>query len=259
MDDDSTWTVGEVARLAHVSVRTLHHYDRLGLLRPSARTDAGYRLYAAPDLERLQQVLLYRELGLSLARIAELVTAPEFDRAAALREQRALLEARRERLGAVIGLVDRTLATLRGETTMTDEDLFEAFGDFDPAAHDDEARERWGETAMYAEAQRRTGAYTKADWLRYRREADEVNAQLAALLDGGVPADDPRAQAAAEQHRLLIDRWFYPCSPRMHAELGEMYVADPRFTATFEKVRPGLARYLRDATAAALEAAGPAG
>ena len=142
---------------------------------------------------------------------------------------------------------------------MTDEERFEAFGDFDPAAHEDEARERWGETAQYAEAQRRTKAYTNDDWLRYRREADVVGEALAALLDAGVPPDDPRTLAAAEQHRLLMDRWFYPCSPRMHAALGALYIADPRFTATFEEVRPGLAQYLRDATAAALEAAGPAG
>lgn len=137
---------------------------------------------------------------------------------------------------------------------MTHEELFEAFGDFDPAAHEDEARERWGETAAHAEAQRRTRAYAKDDWLRYRRESDEVNESLAALLEAGAPPDDPRAQEAVERHRLLIDRWFYPCSREMHAALGEMYVADPRFTATFDKVRPGLAQYLRDGAAAALGA-----
>lgn len=256
MDDETRLTVGEVARLAQVSVRTLHHYDRLGLLRPSARSEAGYRLYARPDLERLQQVLLYRELGLPLEEIAGLMDSPAFDRAEVLERQRAQLAARREQLGAMVDLVDTTLATLRGERHMTHEELFEAFGDFDPAAHEDEARERWGETAAYAEAQRRTRAYAKDDWLRYRRESDEVNESLAALLEAGAPPDDPRAQEAVERHRLLIDRWFYPCSREMHAALGEMYVADPRFTATFDKVRPGLAQYLRDGAAAALGAQG---
>lgn len=257
MDDETRLTVGAVARLAHVSVRTLHHYDRLGLLTPSARSDAGYRLYTPEDLARLQQVLLCREIGLSLARIAEVMSAPGFDRPAALLEQRALLVTRRERLGAVIALVDTTLETLQGARTMTNEDMFEAFGDFDPAAHEDETRERWGDTAAYAEAQRRTGAYTKDDWLRYRRESDAVNERLAALLDEGVAVDDTRAREAVEQHRLLIDRWFYPCPAAMHAALGELYVADSRFTATLDRVRPGLAQYLRDATAAALDAAGP--
>jgi MerR family transcriptional regulator, thiopeptide resistance regulator len=252
MDDETRLKVGEVARLAHVSVRTLHHYDRLGLLRPSARSDAGYRLYAGPDLERLQQILLYRESGIPLEEIAGLMDAAVFDRAEVLERQRAQLAARREQLGAMIRLVDATLATLRGERQMTHEEMFEAFGDFDPAAHEDEARERWGDTPAYAEAQRRTRSYTKDDWLRYRRESDEVNERLAALLGAGEPPEDRRAQEAVEQHRLLIDRWFYPCSQEMHAALGEMYVADPRFTATFDKVRPGLAQYLRDGAAAAL-------
>jgi len=258
MIDEVGHTVGDVARLAHVSVRTLHHYERMGLLAP-ARSASGYRLYSERDLARLQQVLLYRELGLGLARIAEVMAAPGFDRAAALVAQREQLARRREHLETMIGLVDATLAALRGEQTMTNEELFAAFGDFDPAAHEDEARERWGDTPAYAEAQRRTKAYTKDDWLRHRREADDVNAGLAALMDARVPADDPRALAAAERHRLLIERWFYPCPAEMHAALGELYVADPRFTATLDEVRPGLARYLRDASAAALQAAGAAG
>jgi DNA-binding transcriptional MerR regulator len=248
MDDGTHLTVGAVARLAHVSVRTLHHYDRVGLLCPSGRSEARRRLYDARDLARLQQVLLYREV----------IAAPVFDRAAALAAQREQLAGQRARLDTMIGLVDTALATLRGETTMTEEELFAAFGDFDPAAHEDEARERWGHTEAFAEAQRRTRTYSKDDWLRYRREAEEVNAALAALMDAGVPPDDRRTLAAAERHRLLIDRWFYSCTVRMHAALCEMYVADPRFTATFDEVRPGLARYLRDATAAALQAAEPA-
>jgi MerR family transcriptional regulator, thiopeptide resistance regulator len=253
MDDETTLTVGEVARLAHVSVRTLHHYDRLGLLTPSRRSEAGYRLYSEDDLGRLQQILLYRELGFGLGEIAGVMHSPDFDRVAALERQREQLAARQERLSAVAALVDATLAALKGERQMTHEELFEAFGDFDPAAHEDEARERWGHTEAYVESRRRTKAYTKDDWLRYRRASDAVNEALAALMDHGVAPGDPRALEAAEKHRLLIDRWFYPCSREMHAALGEMYVTDPRFTATFEEVRPGLAQYLRDATAAALD------
>jgi DNA-binding transcriptional MerR regulator len=256
MDAETTLTVGEVARLAHVSVRTLHHYDSLGLLTPSRRSEAGYRLYTEDDLGRLQQILLYRELGFGLGEIAGVMGSPGFDRVAALERQREQLAARQERLRAVTALVDATLAALRGERQMTHEELFEAFGDFDPAAHEEEARERWGETEAYAESRRRTRAYTRDDWLRYRRESDDVNEELAALMAEGVAPGDPRALAAAERHRLLIDRWFYPCPREMHAALGEMYVADPRFTVKFDKVRPGLAHYLRDATAAALGAPG---
>jgi DNA-binding transcriptional MerR regulator len=251
--EETTLTIGEVARLAHVSVRTLHHYDRLGLLRPSARSEAGYRLYSDDDLGRLQQILLYRELGFGLRTIAGLLADPGLDRAAALARQRELLEARRARLEGVIDLVDATLASLKGGPTMTREELFEVFGDFDPNAHEEEVRERWGGTDAYAESRRRTAAYSAEDWRRYRRESDELNQVLAALMDEQVLPGDTRAQEAVERHRLLIDRWFYLCSPEMHAALGEMYAADPRFAETFDAVRPGLARYLRDAAAAAVD------
>ena len=119
MDDDTRMTVGEVARLSHVSVRTLHHYDRLGLLVPSRRSEAGYRLYSGQDLARLQQILLYRELGFGLGEIAGLMNGPGYDRIAALERQRELLVARQQHLGAVTALVDATLAALRGDREMT--------------------------------------------------------------------------------------------------------------------------------------------
>jgi MerR family transcriptional regulator, thiopeptide resistance regulator len=133
---------------------------------------------------------------------------------------------------------------------MNDDELFEVFDDFDPAAHEDEVRERWGETDAYRESARRTSAYTADDWYRFKEESERIGATVASLMDAGVAPDDPRALAAVEEARLQIDRWFYPCSRAMHAQLGAMYVADPRFTATYEKVRPGMAAYLRDATAA---------
>ena len=125
--------VGEVARLAHVSVRTLHHYDRIGLLRPSGRTEAGYRLYTAEDLERLQTVLLYKELGFGLGAIRDLLAEPGFDRREALRAQRAQLARRSGRIAAMLALVDRTLRAMEEGTPMGRSDMFEVFGDFDPA------------------------------------------------------------------------------------------------------------------------------
>jgi DNA-binding transcriptional MerR regulator len=245
-------TVGEVARLAHVSVRTLHHYDEVGLLEPSARSEAGYRLYEEADLERLQEVLFFRELGFSLEEIAALMEDPAVDRRAALHMQRGLLAGKAWRLRAMIDAVDRALrATMEGGH-MDTEGLFEVFGDFDPAEHEDEARERWGDTDAYAESARRTARYSKEDWVRFKEESDEINGAIAALIDEGVAPDDPRATDAVERARLQIDEWFYPCSREMHAELGRSYVADPRFEATYEKIRPGMAQYMRDATAANL-------
>jgi DNA-binding transcriptional MerR regulator len=244
---DRSYRVGEVARLAHVSVRTLHHYDAIGLLRPSGRSEAGYRLYTGADLERLQQVLFYREFGFPLAEIRRVMSDPRFDRRAALLAQRELVAGKSARLQALLQLIDTTLASLEGWTTMSDEEMFEAFGEFDPREYQQEAKERWGHTETYAESARRTRGHTKEDWAAVKAEGDAINADMAALLDAGVPATDARAMDVAERHRLMIDGRFYPCSHEMHVNLGEMYVADPRFTATYEKVRPGLAAYMRDA------------
>jgi DNA-binding transcriptional MerR regulator len=250
---DGTYTVGEVARLAHVSVRTLHHYEEVGLLGPSGRSESGYRLYALEDLERLQQVLFYKELGFSLEDIRALMSDPEFDRREALLVQRELIAEQALRLEALLDLIDKTIGSLKGGTRMSKEEMFEVFGDFDPSEYEDEVKERWGDSDAYKESARRAARYTKADWQRFRADSEEINAAIVALMNEGVPADDPRAMDAADRARLQIDEWFYPCSREMHAGLGRMYVADPRFTATYEKIRPGMAQYVCDAILANAE------
>ncbi len=240
-------TVGEVAKLARISVRTLHHYDAQGVVEPSARSEAGYRLYAEEDLERLQQVLFYRELGFSLEDIRTLMAEPGFDRREALLGQREEIAGRMKRYEAMLGLIDKTLSSMEGAIQMTKEEMFEVFGDFDPAEYQDEVEERWGESDAYKESARRTKGYTKQDWQRFKDESEEINAAIVALMDEGVPAHDPRAMDAVDRARLQIDRWFYPCSRQMHANLGRMYIADPRFTATYEKIRSGMAQWMCDA------------
>ena len=241
------YDIGEVARIARVSVRTLHHYDALGLLTPSARSEAGYRRYREADLERLQQILFYKELGFSLEAIRELTTSPAVGRREALLAQRELVAREARRFGAMLGLIDKTLASLEGRLEMTKEEMFEVFGDFDPSEHEAEVQARWGDTDAYKESVRRAKAYTKADWQRFKAESEQINAEFAALMDEGVPPTGAGAMDAAERARLQIDRWFYPCSLEMHANLGERYVSDARFTATYEKIRPGMARFLHAA------------
>ncbi len=248
-------TVKQLAEIAHVSVRTLHHYDRIGLLEPSARTDAGYRLYEHRDLERLQEVLFFRELGFSLADIAEVLNDPRAGRLGALERLRDGLKDRGERLTAMVESVERAIQHERTGVSMDREEMFEVFGDFDPEEHAEEARERWGDTDAYRVSARRTARYGKREWAEIKAEGEAVDSGLAALMDEGVPATDLRAMDLAESHRLQIDRWFYPCSPEMHVGLGEMYVADARFTAHYDKVREGLADYLRDAIRANAERA----
>jgi DNA-binding transcriptional MerR regulator len=240
-------TVGELARLASVSVRTLHHYDELGLLTPSEHTEAGYRVYTDADLATLQQVLFFKELGFGLADIARIMHDPTFDRLEALRMQRRMLGDKAAQLDLMVEAVDAAIDATEGGVVMDKDDMFEAFGDFDPKEYEAEAEERWGNTDAYKESARRTKRYTKEDWIAVRKETEAVNDALAALLAAGVPADDPRAMDQAEQHRLNIDKRFYPVSYEMHVGLAEMYIMDPRFTANYEKVAPGLAKYMHDA------------
>jgi DNA-binding transcriptional MerR regulator len=250
-------TVGEVAKIAKVSVRALHHWDEIGLVKPSGRSRAGYRLYTASDLDRLQQVLFFRELGFRLEDIARTLADPAFDRRRALVTQRALLLERLERSRALVALVDRTLREMDGEETMPSktkmkpEEKFEAFGEHDPEAYEAEAEARWGETESFRISRERTARYSKDDWKKIRAEADRIHAALADAMARGLSPDAPEVRALAEEHRQHIDRWFYPCSPAMHAGLGRMYVDDPRFAATYERVREGLAAFLRDAIRAA--------
>ncbi len=242
-----SYTVSQVAALAPVSVRALHHYDETGLLVPSSRSDAGYRLYSDADLERLQQILFFRELGFALDVISGLMREPGHDREAALLMQRELLSERASQLHAMINTIDQALDTHDKGIAMNKEDMFEVFGNFDPAKHEEEVKERWGDSDAYVESARRTKKYTKEDWLRIKDEGAVVVEGLAARMEAGAGPDDEEVQRLAEEHRLQIDRNFYPCSKQMHAGLGRMYVADPRFAKTYDNVRPGLAQFLCDA------------
>ena len=245
-----TQTIGAVARLAGISIRTLHHYDEIGLLAPGGRSEAGYRLYEDTDLERLQQILLLRELGFGLEEIARVLDDPSYDRSEALHQQRDQLERTRARIDRLIAAVDGAIGAAQEGRTMTPEESLEVFGDFDPAESEDEVKERWGDTDAYRESARRTKSYTKQDWQQIGVDSDVINQAFIALMDAGVPATSAEAKAVAERHRGLISKWFYPCSPEIHAGLGAMYVADARFTKNIDKAREGLAKYMSEAIAA---------
>ena len=235
--------------MAGVTVRTLHHYDRIGLLSPSARSSAGYRLYAPDDLDRLHQVLLYRELGFSLEDVADLL-ADDADPEAHLRRQHRLLRDRLERTQAMVAAVEKEMEARAMGISLTPEERFEVFGDADPEQYEAEVQERWGETDAYAQSKRRTAAYTKDDWVRIKEEGAAVERRFAEALRSGVPADSPEAMDVAEEHRQQISRNFYDCPPQMHAGLGRMYVEDERFTAHYEEIAPGLAQYVSTAVQA---------
>jgi DNA-binding transcriptional MerR regulator len=251
-----TWSVGEVAAITGVTVRTLHHYDRIGLLPPSARTPAGYRSYDEDDLLRLQRILAYRELGLALDDIAALIDDPGSDPLEHLRRQHGLVLEQLERLRQVAAVLEKTMEAHKLGIRLTPQEMFEVFGDHDPTQYSEEVEQRWGDTDAYQESARRASAYTKEDWLRIKAEQEASGRALVEAMASGAAADSEVAMAAAEQARLLIDRWFYPCSHEMHVNLAEMYVADPRFTQTYEDMAPGLAQYVRDAIVANAARAG---
>ncbi len=249
--DARQYAIGEVAGLANVSVRTLHHYDEVGLLRPSARTAAGHRRYDRSDLDRLQQILFYRELEFTLDDIAAMLADPGSGTDDKLREQHRLLGARIARHQALTGALERQMEARRMGIALTPEEQFEIFGsDKVAGTYAHEAEQRWGDTDAWAQSQRRTATYTKDGWREIKAETDDITRDFAAALAQGVPATAPEATAIAERHRQHITRRFYDCSPSMHGCLAEMYVADPRFTDTFEQVAAGLAQYVHDAVMA---------
>jgi MerR family transcriptional regulator, thiopeptide resistance regulator len=253
------YTIGRVAQLAGVSVRTLHHYDAIGLVHPSGRTAAGYRVYDGDDVARLQQVLIYRRLGFPLEEIPAVIDDPDVDAIGHLTRQRALLVDKRSELAAMITAIDaqitrRTEAQSMGMQLSPEEQL-EIFGtDKVGGEWADEAAERWGETDAYQESQRRAAAYTKDDWVRLKNEADEGLAEFAEAMREGLAADSPQARDIAERHRQYLTRWFYDCSHEMHRGLADMYVSDARFTQLYEDIEPGLAGYVHDAICANADA-----
>lgn len=237
-------TVKQVAELTGLTVRTLHHYDELGLLSPRERSPAGYRLYSYDDLARLQEILIWRALGFPLAEIKPILDDPGYDRTGALGRQRELVGREIERLGGLAAAIDAAIAAQSHGARLKETTMFEGF---DPTEYEDETRRSWGDTEAYRESTRRSQAYGETEWSEIRAEDEAIVRELTALLRADEPAVGEAARAVAERHRRHISRWFYPCSPQMHGGLGEMYVADERFARTYERKAEGLAAYFRDA------------
>ncbi|MEU6057135.1 MerR family transcriptional regulator [Streptomyces sp. NPDC047097] len=244
------YSVGQVAGFAGVTVRTLHHYDEIGLLAPSGRSHAGHRRYDEADLDRLQQIMFYRELGFPLDQVAALLDDPDTDPREHLRRQHALLSARIAELRKMAEAVEHAMEARKLGINLTPEERFEVFGEQDPEQYQEEVEQRWGDTEAYRQSQQRTAGHTKADWQRIKGEMDDWNARYAALLAAGEPPTGERAMDLAEEHRRHLHDTFYDCAYTMHRCLGEMYVADQRFTAHYDALHPGFAEHLAAAIAA---------
>ena len=246
---DAPLTVGQVAETFGVTVRTLHHYDEIGLVVPSERSRAGYRLYTPADLQRLAHVVVYRRLQLPLEQIATLLEESSTDPRSTvehLRRQRAAVTRQLGELRELVAAIDTALEAAMNDRPATREEMKDLFGDGFSDDHEAEAQQRWGQTEAWRQSRERTARYTKADWAQVKTQMQSVTDGLAAAMDAGMPPTSEVAMDAAEAHRLSIER-FYDCSSAMHRGLADMYLADPRFTKTYEDVRPGLAQYVHDA------------
>ena len=238
------YTVSQLANMAGVSVRTLHHYDQIGLLQPATRTAAGYRLYGEPELLRLQQILFFKELDMPLDEVRQILDDPGFDQVTALGQHRQALQLRMQRLARLLTTIDRTIDKLTEyDMAVTDEELYEGFTEEQIERYEREVREMY-DPALVQESQRRLKKMSSAQWQAVKAEGETVTTGIAALADR--EPGDPEVQALIARHHAWIEN-FYPCSAEVYRGLGQGYVEHPEFRAFYEKVRPGLADFMQSA------------
>ncbi|WP_127124465.1 MerR family transcriptional regulator [Pseudoflavitalea rhizosphaerae] len=235
------YTVKKLAELAGVSVRTLHHYDQLGLLTPSARTEAGYRLYGEQELLRLQQILLYKEMDLPLPAIAGILDDPAFDLVAALQQHRAMLEERRDRAGLLLETVNKTIQKLTGGPDMiTNEELYAGFPKETAEAWRSEAMERWGKDTV-EQSEQALRKMSKEDIEKLREEGSNITAGLLSLMQSDV--SEPEVQKLIHRHYLHILQWWGRKTDEdsldAYRGLSNLYLMDERYTCVDGK--PNLA------------------
>ncbi|SDX45195.1 MerR family transcriptional regulator [Paenibacillus sp. PDC88] len=243
------YKVKEVAKFTGVTIRTLHHYDEIGLVKPDEVTESGHRLYSDDNLKRLQQVLFFREIGFSLQEIGPILDRPDFDRRGALAAHKELLLEQKRRLEELIDTVDRTLEEENGGMTMSKEEMFNGFDmksiEEHKAKYSQEAKEKYG-AEMVTQTERRTDAYTEQDWARIHARNKEINDKIEGAMDLG-PANAQVQEGVAELRQEITNN-YYDCTPEIFRGLADLYVEDSRFTNNIEKGRtPGYAAFLREA------------
>ena len=242
---ETTMTVGEVSTLLGVSVRALHHWDESGLVHPSRRSDAGYRLYCETDIMRIQQVLVYRQTGMSLADIKEVLDEPGAAAVTHLRRQRELLQGQVSHLPQMLLSIDTILDMQQLGGRLSLAETVEIWGtDWDPV-YLAEAQAKWGDTEEWAESARRKARMTRADWEQAHSETVALETALAEAMHSGVEPGSPEANALARWHRKDLNRWF-EVSTSKQVVIARSYVADERYARYYDKRAPGLAAWLKD-------------
>lgn len=243
------YKVKEVSKIVGISVRALHHYDEIGLLKPENLTEAKYRLYSDKDLERLQQILFFKELDFSLQEVKEILDNPNFDRKRALKSHKELLVEKKKRIEKIIKSVEKTIDSIEGEIEMDKKEMFDGFDMSEiekiKEKYAEEAKAKYGNTEAYKESEEKTSKYTKEDWNNIQKSTEEIYKKIIDNMDKGVA--DPKVQAAVGELRQQITDNFYNCTPKIFRGLGDLYVADERFTKNIDKYKEGLAAFLKEA------------
>ncbi len=243
------YTVQKLAKLAGISTRTLRYYDEIGILKPARINSSGYRIYGQAEVDRLQQILFYRELGVQLDRIKEIITSPSFDEIAALKEHREKLIEKRMQLDLLIANLEKTIALKEGRIKMSDKEKFEGFKkkliEENEKKYGKEAREKYGDEAV-DRSNKKFAGMTQEQYEEWQRLGEELNETLKAAFATGDPAGE-LAQKAADLHRQWLCYAWDNYSKEAHAGLAMMYVEDERFKAYYDKEQPGTAEFLRDA------------
>jgi len=243
------YTVQKLGNLAGISTRTLRYYDEIGILKPARINSSGYRIYGQIEVNRLQQILFYRELGISLDQIKEIVTSPSFNGANALREHREKLLDKRKQLDSLISNVEKSIELTEGRITMSDKEKFEGFKqkliDDNEEKYGEEIREKYGDDAV-----NKSNAKVKNMTQEQQEEVTRLSEELTITLAEAFKLGDPSsalAQKAADLHKQWLTFYWSKYSKEAHAGLAQMYVDDERFTAYYDKDQPGTAEFLRDA------------
>ncbi len=236
------YTVSQLAQLAGVTVRTLHHYDAVGLLSPAEHGKNGYRYYTEVELLRLQQILFFRELDFSLEEIKRIIDSPTFDMIDSLKYQKRLLKTKKGRLEQMMRTIDQTIIRMESNE-LTDADLYEGFSEEEMSEMKAEAKERWGDTDAYRQSQERVARMNKEDIERIKQENDENARALVALLEAGADPASEEAQQEVAKHHASVEN-FYDCSAETYLGLANMYLADERFKKAYQKYHSELPEFL---------------
>ncbi len=240
------YTVKRLSKIAGVSVRTLHYYDEIGLLKPSFIKENGYRCYEEKELLKLQQILFFRELEFPLEKIKHIMQAPRFDSLAALSEQKTLLQFKKKRIEKLLITITKTIDSLKGGETMNNDDTFSAFNDPTYQKHKEEVEKRWGTTDAYKQSIERVGKMSKIELDKIKAEAEDIRQKAAELMRQGFSFKSPEVQVQIDRFYQHL-HYFYDPSYEMFKGLGQMYVDDERFTEVYEKQAKGFAQFMRDA------------